>query len=324
MPWLGRWGSCDPIGITDSTNIFLYASSNPVKAADTTGKFVEEFYEDRHSLSVNENAITPMSPENIEKMSDEKRKEWYINKLAPYRDALNNASIRHNLPPQLLATVILNELADISLFDVIQDNIDVQNGSVGIAQIQISTAIDFGLVDVSEMEISDYQEKQSFSGGLDIQNSQAVVVKPSRDEALRQLTGEKLKNPEVAIEAVARRVGQLLVQALKNPNDFTNEFLIGSPASIDDIYSFVDDGGSNSQMNKERRLANLITAAYNSPDILIAKYPGDPFNIDKPGPYPNARIHGVNSRFISDDIFRFNLFRKQSTHVLLNNANIQP
>ncbi len=38
-PWLGKWTSCDPIGIAVSTNMYLYARSNPVKLTDSTGKY---------------------------------------------------------------------------------------------------------------------------------------------------------------------------------------------------------------------------------------------------------------------------------------------
>ncbi|TNJ64555.1 toxin [Paenibacillus hemerocallicola] len=36
-PWLGRWTSCDPIGIRDGTNLFQYVQSNPVRWVDYTG-----------------------------------------------------------------------------------------------------------------------------------------------------------------------------------------------------------------------------------------------------------------------------------------------
>jgi RHS repeat-associated protein len=37
LPWLGRWGSCDPIGIDDGVNIYLYVSCNPINKVDRTG-----------------------------------------------------------------------------------------------------------------------------------------------------------------------------------------------------------------------------------------------------------------------------------------------
>src|SRR5262249_1684570 len=34
---LGRWMSCDPIGIRGSRNLFVYSHNNPVRFADTNG-----------------------------------------------------------------------------------------------------------------------------------------------------------------------------------------------------------------------------------------------------------------------------------------------
>lgn len=37
-PWLARWTSCDPAGLVDSTNLFQYASLNPLRHVDPSGK----------------------------------------------------------------------------------------------------------------------------------------------------------------------------------------------------------------------------------------------------------------------------------------------
>ena len=36
-PWLGRWTSCDPAGITDSPNLYEFVRLNPISQADPTG-----------------------------------------------------------------------------------------------------------------------------------------------------------------------------------------------------------------------------------------------------------------------------------------------
>ncbi|HEY1354334.1 MAG TPA: SpvB/TcaC N-terminal domain-containing protein [Ktedonobacteraceae bacterium] len=36
-PWLGRWTSCDPLGIEDGPNIYMYVHGNPVAFSDPTG-----------------------------------------------------------------------------------------------------------------------------------------------------------------------------------------------------------------------------------------------------------------------------------------------
>jgi RHS repeat-associated protein len=41
-PWLGRWASCDPIGIADGLNVYAYVHDNPIKLIDPTGTQSEE------------------------------------------------------------------------------------------------------------------------------------------------------------------------------------------------------------------------------------------------------------------------------------------
>jgi RHS repeat-associated protein len=36
-PWLGRWTSCDPIGIKDGLNIYVYVHNNPIMLSDQSG-----------------------------------------------------------------------------------------------------------------------------------------------------------------------------------------------------------------------------------------------------------------------------------------------
>lgn len=38
LPWLGRWGSCDPIVMADGVNLFRFAYGNPLKYSDSNGK----------------------------------------------------------------------------------------------------------------------------------------------------------------------------------------------------------------------------------------------------------------------------------------------
>jgi len=38
VPWLGRWTSCDPIGIEGGSNVFGYSHSNPINFVDTGGE----------------------------------------------------------------------------------------------------------------------------------------------------------------------------------------------------------------------------------------------------------------------------------------------
>jgi RHS repeat-associated protein len=38
-PWLGRWTSCDPVGLVDGLNQYQYVLSNPIGATDPTGRW---------------------------------------------------------------------------------------------------------------------------------------------------------------------------------------------------------------------------------------------------------------------------------------------
>ncbi len=42
--WLGRWTSCDPLGLKDSLDLFEYSKSNPIQFRDPDGKGVEGYY----------------------------------------------------------------------------------------------------------------------------------------------------------------------------------------------------------------------------------------------------------------------------------------
>lgn len=37
LPWLGRWGSCDPAGMVDGLNIYMNSLNNPVNLSDSSG-----------------------------------------------------------------------------------------------------------------------------------------------------------------------------------------------------------------------------------------------------------------------------------------------
>src|SRR5262249_50384974 len=36
-PWLGRWASCDPIGLADGVNLYAYGGENPLTRIDPSG-----------------------------------------------------------------------------------------------------------------------------------------------------------------------------------------------------------------------------------------------------------------------------------------------
>ncbi|HBZ29200.1 MAG TPA: hypothetical protein DEO56_01155 [Nitrosomonas nitrosa] len=52
-PWLGRWISCDPAGMVDGVNLYVYVLNNPLKNLDNSGLQTEE-YEGPTPLEENE------------------------------------------------------------------------------------------------------------------------------------------------------------------------------------------------------------------------------------------------------------------------------
>lgn len=42
LVWLGRWGSCDPIGIGDGVNVYGYVKGNPIILIDISGEQAAE------------------------------------------------------------------------------------------------------------------------------------------------------------------------------------------------------------------------------------------------------------------------------------------
>ena len=65
--------------------------------------------------------LKPMDPETLmETMSVEERTNWYLDKLGAFQAQLYESAMARNIPMQLLAAVILNELGDIDWKDLVQ------------------------------------------------------------------------------------------------------------------------------------------------------------------------------------------------------------
>lgn len=65
--------------------------------------------------------------------SEKKTADWIDQQLGPYYEKILESAQRNNIPPRLLATVILNELGDYDFLDQLQETI-FSTGSVGMAQ----------------------------------------------------------------------------------------------------------------------------------------------------------------------------------------------
>jgi RHS repeat-associated protein len=225
----------------------------------------------------------PWMSSNIPEKTPEERKEWYKKRLGPYEAQLRESADRHHVPVQLLAAVILNELADIDWRDLVQEEIHVEKGSVGVAQIQIDTAIKDNLIP----GVTDAAEDHT-------------------DRELRTNVSVALKIPQISIDAAAKEIHLVLEAAGKNPEGpwqrkFDYPFFITQPP--DDPQTYYDFVPGGDPLFREMNLAFMIAAGYNSPDITkthdLTRYED------------GAILHGKNARFIAKDLAIFGLFRAQ-------------
>jgi hypothetical protein len=250
-------------------------------------------------------SLATMDVQTLSTMSSSDRRTWHESKLGAFENQLKASAAKHVVPVQLLATVILNELADIDWRDVLQSGLFVSKGSLGIAQIQIDTAMNDNLFpDLTAAEgTKAYDEMvSSLRPGL---SRTAARIMQTKDKETRLAVNKRLQIPQHAIDAAAREIRILLDRMIANRGaswqtklGFTHGGL-GSGGSAQLIYA--DVAGSD-QREKELKLSNLITGAYNSPNVIAAA----DSSMSK---FPNANIHGQNSRMIAGDLFDFGLFR---------------
>lgn len=240
-----------------------------------------------------------MSPSELAAMSATDRANWYVSRLGPYQAQLYEAAQRHHIPMQLLAVVILNELADINFLDWAQESSRADSGSLGIAQIQVSTAVTDRLVDTDPSEA----EGALRLAGMHVHEH---PLHPYLVQAgLRLRVAQQLQVPQVAIEAAAREIEILLQRMIANRTIHLWQQQSGFSATRidgDAIYDHVAPGAPLEA--REGALARMVAAAYNSPDIIIANAPGR----DR---YSNANIHGDNARLRAMEIYRLGLFHTQ-------------
>ena len=163
-PWLGRWISTDPAGMVDGVNVYHYCRNNPMRLTDRAGtqakaqegltkpvtdmslgykRVQEPTIEEakKTGTSLEQTNLSLSNPKSTLTKSDAERRKWYVENLGGYEKQLLESAKKHGIPAQLLAAVILNELADIGPHDIVQASVYTGQGSFGIAQIQIDTVI---------------------------------------------------------------------------------------------------------------------------------------------------------------------------------------
>ncbi|SDP92468.1 protein of unknown function [Mucilaginibacter sp. OK268] len=251
-------------------------------------------------------SLKGMDIQKLFNMSADDRKKWYIEKLGAYESQLKESANNNVVPVQLLALVILNELADIDYKDILQSELGVTKGSLGIAQIQIDTVKNDNLFDdITEQEGKEAYKQMVTNAVRPGLSRYAARWMEDADKDKRMAINRRLQIPQYAIEAAAKEIRILLDRMMANRGaDWQTRFGfvhagIKAPLNAQGIY---DDVKGTDQREKEMNLANLITGAYNSPKIIQTANSSEDV-------FPNANIHGDNSRDIAGELFDFKLFR---------------
>ena len=217
----------------------------------------------------------PMDPDTFAAMEPKEKCEWIKEQIGPHMDTITKAANEHNIPPWLLAAVILNELADYNFKDQFQEWI-FNRGSVGMAQINVKVAVRHGLVDVSAAEVDRY-----------LRSDVATANNPLWEEwyygTIDYITWEKLNQPEYAIEAAAREIDLILQRANENLDKTWTKSLLNGPIDRDNLYANVRIQIPNERDPEERRilqkegLALLVIAPYNTEPVI-----SDDFDLKSP------------------------------------------
>lgn len=255
-------------------------------------------------------SLQPMDLGTLYAMTVAERADWYRQQIGAWLGPIHDSARRHQLPPMLIATIILNELAKIDLKDQIQNALRI-NGSIGIAQIQVATAIEHSLVhqEGDEAYIADMAEVRYNAQLMDpgIPNSGPIRPREQIASDVRwELTFDRLRNPQYAIEAVALELRHLLAKMAAKPfNPWQNQFgfslsTLDELTDWDDLYGYVAGG---TPQERGCKLAQLLAAAYNSPEII------DAIKIESITPnspefrYPNAISHGDAASMLMQELF---------------------
>jgi len=223
------------------------------------------------------------------------RYRWVRSKLETYSNQFRESAAAQDIPVQLLVVIVLNELVDIDWKDLIEENFELPFYSVGIAQIQPKTALEHHLIP------EDNEFKNWKKSGIDPR----VFVK------------DRLRIPQYAIEAAAREIRFQLDRLREHPDSrWAAEcgFYPGRAGGGQDLYK---GSSKESQEGREMEVAKMIAAAYNSPDIIIAKNPLAHYQT-------NAIPHGNNAATLASVLYHWKIARPGTKKGSLFDPSVHP
>jgi hypothetical protein len=260
-----------------------------------------------------------MSSKEFFKLPRNARLKWYCSKLCAYQEQLFESACRNNVPSQLIATCVLNELTDITFQDIWQERLDAMKGSFGPAQMQVETALDFGHVDIPREVLEQNAEANGSKPGSPLPMD-GYLASPPKDLVLWAYVARRLKIMQVGIEAAAREIARLLSHMAKNKAGSWQKqhgFNAPAPETTPHPDAYFQKGSIRGLTDKERfeQLCELVIAAYNSPDIVIAVNPGKSVLVGGDSDsklYFDGRNHAFNGATIGADIFHEGMFAQRS------------
>jgi hypothetical protein len=259
-----------------------------------------------------------MDPQTIASMSDDQVLAWSLHQIGPYLGLISAAAQRHRLPPRLLATCILNELADYGLEDQLQE-VFFSTGSVGMTQMEVLRAIEYHRVDISADDLAACESDTLAREPLGLSAGEA------REYCRRYITWERLNEPRYAVEAAARELDWILDTMNANLARPWQERFLDGPLDRSNPYAHVralpgpaGQGGNSRDavaVAREEALAVGVCTAYNAPSVMKAQAV-----VDEDGreglakhAFRSARRHGRRAARLAALLVRGHVFQPTPT-----------
>jgi len=272
-----RWTQPDPSGLAEGLDLYQFCGNDPINNVDVYG------------LST----IERMTFSRFEKMTDTQRSDWFRRVLREEdRRYLKLYATKYHVPTALLTSVIVNELADISWKDVVQEYVPYPHGSFGIAQIQVDTAIRYNLVDVPQ-STELLSEIHKLLPDVDLYIFYLTDYAKYERFKIKELL---CSDNAVSIEAAARRLNQLIKEAANNQfGSWQKQFGSLYEWQLRDEIVTIDE-------------VEMIGAAYNSPDILKSRNSGNRYDNYDTVNYPDGRAQGMNAGVVYEILKKMGFF----------------
>ena len=189
LPWLGRWGSADPIGLIDGINLYQYSRGRPSKLVDSSGYAGEESAAQRIGREA-------------QKLGADNEKLWekfqsLVNELRTSK-GLPEINVQYDIPPSKGSMKEMDELVKVA------DSVREQK-ALGILSDRNSTiAKRLQNLKAAQKQVTDYVKEFGAETGIVIQTWYGKIS-PQMLAALKQET--KVIDARTAVTSIGRLRG---------------------------------------------------------------------------------------------------------------------